>query len=695
MSGYRVAVDIGGTFTDIVVVKPDGEALVKKVSSTVGDYTSAIIEGLRAVFTQAGLDLTAVRDFRHGTTVASNTILEMKGARVGLIATKGFRDILQIGNLRMPRLYDLHWEKPAPLVERHLRLGVDERIDAQGRISRPLDIEDARAAVAKLIEDGVEAIAVCLINSYANAEHERQIAALAAEMAPDLPVCVSSDVLPQIKEHERTSTTVVNMYILPVVEAYLKKLERDLSAQGVEAPILLMQSNGSLASLREARARPVNIVESGPAAGVVGSVHHGARSGHDGIITFDMGGTTAKASMVEKGQFTLSQQYSVGGGIMQSSRLLTGGGYLLGVPAIDVVEVGAGGGSIVWMDAGGSMKVGPESAGSTPGPLCYDLGGDRPTVTDANLILGYLNPDALVSGELRLNAERARRIFTDAVARPLDLDLTTAAFAARQIAISNMIRAIRSVSSERGRDPRTFPLLAYGGNGPLFAAGMAHELGIRSVIVPPSAGVFSAVGLLHGDVGYYFTRTVRQLLRDMDHETYLEHWRSLEASAREQLAREGFDEASMRMERLANLRYRGQVYEISIPVDDALLHDAWPAATEARFGDEHERMYGHKAEEGHGVQLVSIQVLARAAADRDTALKWETRSRPAGAAERSREAYFGPESGWLDTPVLARADLATARKGPLIVEEYDTTCVVPPGAEAILDPHDNIVITLQ
>ncbi len=694
--GCRVGIDIGGTFTDLVVVNAKGETFTRKVSSTADNYARAIIEGLAGVLEPAGLGLDGITEFLHGTTVGSNTILELKGARIGLIATKGFRDILEIRNLRMPKLYDLRWDKPAPLVERYLRLVVDERVDAAGAITKPLARAEVEAAVRRLLGEGVEGIAVCLLNSYANPAHEQLVAEVIRELAPGLPISVSSEVLPQIKEYERTSTTVVNAYIMPIVASYLKNLGDSLHGRGMKAPILLMQSNGGLTTAKDASEKPVNIVESGPAAGVVGAVRRAIESGHDNIISFDMGGTTAKASVAEDGKFVLSQQYSVGGGIMISSRLLTGGGYLLAVPAIDVAEVGAGGGSIVWIDAGGSMQIGPESAGANPGPLCYDKGGERPTVTDANVLLGYINPHYLVGGELKLNAERSRRYYDELLARPMGVDVTTAAWGARQIAISNMIRAIKAVSSERGRDPRGFTLFALGGNGALFAAGMAQELGIRTILVPPSAGLFSAYGLLYADVEHYYTETMRDLLRDLEPAAWAQAWGSLEDKAVAQLRADGFADDEMTIRHFAAMRYKGQTFEISIPVPAGPLTPERVRAIEEAFGDEHERTYGHRASFDEPVQLISIQV-AGLAARRDTQKPGQPQRHHGDlqAEQPPRQAYFGREHGWLETAVIPRAALGEPRRGPCIVEEYDTTCVVPPGATAKLDAMSNIIITLD
>src|SRR5499426_1166381 len=495
-SNYRVGVDIGGTFTDIVLLGSDGSVHTKKISSSVGNYAQAIVDGLSEVFSETGLSGAALEEIRHGTTVASNAILEHKGAKVGLITTKGFRDVLEIRTLRMPRLYDIAWEKPPPLVERYLRRVVNERIDAKGHVERALDPADAEAQIDVLLAEKVEAIAVCLLNSFANPVHELAIKDIARHKAPHLPVCISYEVLPEIKEYERTSTTAINAYVIGIVATYLATLRNYLDAAHIVAPLLLMQSNGGLTTDAAAAERPINIIESGPAGGVIGAQALARRMHLDKIITLDMGGTTAKASMVEHGEVMRTQEYAVGAGIMVGSRLLTGAGYTLKVPAIDLAEVGAGGGSHIWIDAGGALQVGPESAGAVPGPVCYDAGGEVATITDANVLLGFINPTALVGGALKLNAEKAQLLFAEKVAKPLGMTIERAAYGAFEIATSNMIRAIKAVSTERGRDPRDFALFAFGGNGPLFAGAMASALGIGRVVVPPSAGLFSSFGLL-------------------------------------------------------------------------------------------------------------------------------------------------------------------------------------------------------
>ncbi len=691
---FRVGVDIGGTFTDIVFLGDDGAHFTKKVSSTVEDYARAIAEGLAEVMAERGLQGGEIVELLHGTTVASNAILELKGARTGLITTKGFRDVLEIRTLRMPRLYDISWTKPPPLVERHLRLEVDERVNWKGEIEKPLDDADIERVVQRLLDAKVEAIAVCLLHSYANPAHERQIKAVIERMAPDVTLCISAEVLPEIKEYERTSTTTINAYVRPIVATYLASLLHQLQAIKVQAPLLLMQSNGGLTTAQAASVKPMNIIESGPAAGVVGVQALARRIGVAKAISFDMGGTTAKASLIENGEVTRASEYSVGGGIMVGSRLLSGAGYALKVPAIDLAEVGAGGGSIIWIDAGGALQVGPRSAGANPGPVCYGLGGTDPTVTDANVVLGYINPAHLVGGALKLDAARSRAAIEAKVARPLGMSVEQAAYGAHLIAASNMIRAIKAVSSERGRDPREYVLVGFGGNGPLFSAVMADTLQIRHVLVPPSAGVFSSLGLLFSDIEYHFTRTRKARLALLDPASVEALYVELEHEAMTRLREDGFSGGAIEISRSASLHYEGQSFELSIPVPSAPLDRAALAVLEEAYGVEHERTYGHRAGAEEPVELVTLKVVGRAIPAVARSALAANANLPEGVAARGvvRDAWFGPKHGWLATKVLNRADLVVPRSGPCIVEEYDSTCVIPPGWTASLDAHGNMAL---
>jgi len=690
---FRVGVDIGGTFTDIVFLDAEGGIHTKKVSSSVDDYARAIVDGLREVFRETGLGGSDIGEILHGTTVGSNAILELKGAKTGLITTRGFRDVLEIRRLRMPRLYDLRWEKPAPLVERYLRQEIDERVNGRGEVIRPLDPEGIERVLDRLLREGIEALAVCLLNAYANPAHERAIREIVSRRAPGLPCCISSDVLPEIKEYERTSTTVINAYVMPIVQRYLATLEEGLAEVEARAPLLIMQSNGGLMSAVAAARMPMHIIESGPAAGVVGSQALARRMGLTKVLTLDMGGTTAKASIIENGEVSRSGEIEVGGGILVGARLLTGAGYLLRVPAIDLAEVGAGGGSIVWIDPGGSLRVGPRSAGASPGPVGYDLGGTEPTLTDANIILGYLNPAYLCGGAVKLNAERSQAAFAERVAGPLGLSVAEAAHGAHLIAASNMIRAIRAVSSERGRDPREYILFAFGGNGPLFAAAMARALEVRQVVVPVAPGLFSSFGLLYSDVQHHYVRTYRRRTRGVDLDELDAIWTGMETEARAQLAAEGFTGAAARIRRGVDLRYHGQSFELTIPVPTARVDARLMADLEEAFGREHERTYGHRAGPSEPVELVNLRVIGDGIPERSR-VPDQVRIDRTGDPLPSRRVYFGSRVGWLDTPVLRRPDLATPRPGPYIVEEYDATCLVPPHAVGALDGLGNIVLTL-
>src|SRR5262245_24783850 len=463
-TSVRVGVDIGGTFTDLVLRLPDGSLQVSKVPSTPDDPGRAVVEGLGVLLRTAGLTPGDVVEIVHGTTVASNTILQKTGAVTGLITTRGFRDVLEIGRVRTPDLYDLTWEKPRPLVPRRLRLEVDERIAADGSIVRPLDEAGVARAAEALVRAGVQVIAICFINSYINPAHEQAAERVVRRTVPGIDVTASYAVLPEMKEYERTSTTVVNGYLLPVMRRYLANLAGSLERIGVGAPLLVVASNGGVVGARQAAERPAFAVGSGPAAGVTGAARLGAALGEPSLIVFDMGGTTAKASLVEAGQPTLTNEYEFREGISTSSRFIKAGGYMLKVPAIDIAEVGTGAGSIAWIDPGGLLRVGPQSAGARPGPASYGIGGTRPTITDANVVLGYLNPAHLAGGELPLRADLAREAIERDVGRPLGLGLIDAARGIRDVANASMARAIRAVTIERGRDPHDFTLVAFGGS---------------------------------------------------------------------------------------------------------------------------------------------------------------------------------------------------------------------------------------
>jgi N-methylhydantoinase A len=681
----RIGIDIGGTFTDLVAIAADGRVVTHKTASTPHDYGEGIIEGLRTLLAAEGGDVSEVL---HGTTIGSNTVLEAKGARTALITTRGFRDILEIRDLRMPVLYDLHWTKPRALVERRLRLEVTEKLRPDGSVATPLDQASIAAAIDMLRAEKVQSVAICLLHSYANPAHERAVADAVRAALPDIAISVSHEILPEIKEYPRTSTTVINAYVQPVVRAYVTALAARLRSLGIAAPLQLMQSNGGLASAEFAAMAPAHIIESGPAAGVVGGAALAIRLDEPRVITFDMGGTTAKAGLVENGEVLRSEALEVGGGVMTGSRLLVGAGYLLKLPAIDLAEVGAGGGSICRLDAAGAPKVGPDSAGADPGPVCYGRGGADPTITDCNLVLGYLDPAGLVGGALKLDADAARAAIAHKLAEPLHRSVEEAAFGMLRLASASMMRAIRAVSVERGRDARQFALLAFGGNGPLFAAAIAAELGIARVIVPPLPGVFSAFGLLVADAEHHATRSLRTRLDAADPAQVQSVLDGLMATGAERLTRDGFPRERHQFRRAILARYVGQSSEIEVPLPDGDLLSGFAEL----FGREHERNYGFRAPPDEPVELMGLSVIARGISERprlpDSIPPAET------ATPASRRAWF-PDAGWIDTPVVSRAQLTTAkRSGPLIVQEYDATCLVPRGTTAALDAFGNIRLAL-
>lgn len=687
----RIGIDIGGTFTDLVFLGPDGAIVSAKVLSTPDDYARGIAEGLGAQIASGALAVSDVAQIMHGTTVATNAILEGKGAKVALITTEGFRDVLEIRRLRMPVLYDIRWRKPAPLVPRRLRFEVPERIDHLGAIERTLDEAAARAVVERVLGSGVEAIAICLLNAYANGAHERRLRALIRERDASIPVTISSELLPEIKEYERSSTTVVNAYVLPVVRDYLRRLEEELRARRIAKPLTIMQSSGGAMSAAAAAEKPIHIIESGPAAGVVGAAEVARRLGRLSLLSFDMGGTTAKAALVEAGEFHRVGALEVGGGINLSGRLLSGGGYHVRAPAIDIAEVGAGGGSLVAIDTGGALQVGPESAGAAPGPACYARGGTRPTVTDANVVLGFVNPAALAGGTFPVRRDLAEKVLDEGVASPLKLSLEDAAWGVHRVADAMMARAVRAVSTERGRDPRDFALLAFGGNGPVHAATLARLLEIKRFLVPPVPGVFSALGMLFPDVEHHYVRTFKRPLAGLDGAILDGELHALEADGARALAEEGFSPEDQRFERAIDLRYHGANSELTV---------VWPGggdvptALRASFSTLHERQYGY-ASDDEPIEIMNIRVVARgvpktARVPKRLAVAAET---PSGVA--SRRVYFGPDRGWLDTPICTRMQLGPDwRAGPLLVEEFDSTTVVPPDGRARRIDWDIIEVTL-
>lgn len=691
-----IAIDIGGTFTDIVVIKNGSSLFKSKVSSSFADPINGVMAGISDLLRDCGVERSEVGKIVHGTTVATNTILEFRGAATGLLTTAGFRDVLEIGRLRRPSLYDIGWTKPPPLVRRALRLELNERTLSDGEIESEIDLQQLRAAIDQLKSAGVVSVAVSLINSYVNPANERIVGEFARKEFPDLSISISSEIAPQIREYERTSTTVINAYIQPAVRAYLSNLLQGFSDLGLACPIHIMQSNGGMIEAQGAGELPVTIVESGPAAGVLAASYVSAQTGYGNLIPFDMGGTTAKASLIEAGQITISAEYEVGAGLNSGRRLLRGGGYPISVPSVDIAEVGSGGGSIAWVDGGGALRVGPKSAGAEPGPACHGNGGVEPTVTDANVVLGYMNPDMLAGGRLRIRKDLAVAAIEEKIARPLGMSVIEAAFGIHSIANANMIRAVRSVSIERGRDPREYVLMPFGGAGPIHGVGVANALRIPQVVVPISAGLFSAVGLHFADITRDFVRSVMVRLSNLSGADLPNQFEPLRAAAAEFLLSRDGSRAVNQTLLAADLRYAGQSHQITIAVEDADLRSVNPAAAlVARFEAEHNRQYGYVSDRAR-IEIVNLRarVLQKGAKSVYAELiDGQDQNFHIGPSAH-RPAYFGAELGMLNTAIYrGRRTLGVDQiVGPLIIEEMDTTILVPPGFAALVDPFGNVLI---
>ena len=675
---WRIGVDIGGTFTDVVLVEEtSGKVDVVKVPTTPRDFARGVLAALETATRTRGAAPRDVAWLAHATTVVTNALLEGKGARTALITTRGCRDVLELRRSARASLFDLFQDAPAVLVPRHLRLEVTERLDAQGRVVAPLQMADVDDAIDFVKRHDVEAVAVSLLFSFLDDAHERAIGERLRAALPDRPVFLSSEVLPEIREFERASTTAVCAYVGPILASYLGRLESAVASMGLPAPHV-MGSSGGVFTVAEGLRMPAMAVESGPAAGVIAAALVGRRLGAERVISFDMGGTTAKASLIERGEITTTSEYEVGGG-GNVRRWLHGTGHPIRVPVIDLAEVSAGGGSIAWIDPGGALRVGPESAGAEPGPVCYGQGGERPTVTDADMVLGYLNPVALLGGALPVDRARAVAAIEAHVARPLGLTALAAAAGVVDVVDAGMAAALRIVSVERGHDPRESTLIAFGGAGPVHAARLAQELEIPRVVVPPIPGGFSALGLVASDVRRDYARTFYAPLASARLDELARIWSDMETAAGAMLDGAGVPPERREITRSADLRYQRQAYELTVPAADGPVTRDLLARLAADFHERHRQTYGHASAE-EPVQLVNVRMAAvgrLAGLDLTRAARGGAAS--PGAARASREAYFR-ESGLVRVDVLAREDLTGAeRPGPVIVESMDTTVVVPPG----------------
>ena len=702
-SGYRLGVDVGGTFTDAILINEiTGEIQIGKVPSTPEDPSGGFMEATYRMLRQADLSADEMRFVVHGTTVATNTIIEGKVARTGFITTDGFRDILEIQRQIRPTLYDLQFEKPQPLVPRHLCFGVPERLDADGNILTPLDEKAVVQAAERLRQEGVEAIAVCLLHAYVNPIHEIRTGEILREIVPKAVVSLSSEIAPEFREYFRASTTVINACISPVVAQYLQRIEAQLDREKLQAALLVMQSSGGVFTFSAARKKPVFMVESGPAAGVIAATHLGATLGYTDIISFDMGGTTAKAGLIENGAPRITKDYEVGATARSGLGANSGGGYPIRTPVIDLVEIGAGGGSIAWVDSGGVLRVGTHSAGANPGPACYGKGGTQPTITDANLVLGRINPHYFLGGEIKLDMDAGRKAIEGSCANPLGMSVVEAAHGIVEIANAAMVNALRLVSVQRGYDPREFVLMAFGGAGPLHANRLAEEIEARSIVIPISPGTTSAMGLLVTDLKHDYSKTLIQRVDKLDLHEVEKTYQSLTEQGRKSLEHEGMRPEDISFVRQVDIRYVGQSYELTVVLPERTGdHTESPvAAFELRraletFHNEHDRAYGYSAPD-EPIEIVNLRLTAigKIAKPRQRALtRGETHA--AIAQKATRPVYFAKKNGYVDCAIYDRYRLGAGcvLLGPAIVEEVDSTTVIHPGYQAEVDHYGNLIMT--
>ena len=686
MTGWRVGVDSGGTFTDICLFDEESGAIaVWKVPSTPDDPSRGIAGGvedaIRRFCPDAGeKPASVIRYFGHGTTVATNALIQHRGTTVGLITTAGFRDLLEIGRQKRPSLYDLFADKPQTLIPRHLRMEVAERVRHTGEVETPLDADAVRAAARKLGEAGVGAVAICFLYSFVNPEHERAAKAIVEAELPGAFICASHEIAPEFREFERLSTAVVNAYLGPVMHRYIGRLALRLKALGLGVAPHLTQSNGGVIGFEAAAAKPVRTVLSGPSTGVVGAQAIGRLAGFEDIITFDMGGTSTDVALLKSGQAKLASEAIVHG-------------YPLKAPMLDIHTVGAGGGSIAYVDSGGHLKVGPQSAGADPGPVCYGRGATEPAVTDANVVLGTLNPVHLLGGRMAVRRDLAEQAI-GALAERLGLTAMDTAQGIISVVTANMMRAIRVISVQRGHDPRDYALMAFGGAGPLHAARLARELEIRRVIVPRNPGILCAMGLLLTDLRADFAATRLLPLAPDSLSGIASAFAMIGAQAEDWFEAEAIPAETRRVVRTVDMRYAGQNYELAIPLPDGPVGPGTLAILANGFEDAHRRLYGFTAD-GEAVQFVTFRIEAAGLVPKAAfTAKPAAGADASGALREHRQVWFPESGGFVSCPVYERERLwhGNCFEGPAIIEQMDSTTVVLPGMTARIDAYDNLIL---
>ena len=678
----EIAVDIGGTFTDVVCLKDETYLETTKVSTTPHDLVEGIINGVLKVLQIAESSAEQIDRFIHGTTIATNAVLERKGAKTGILMTEGFEDVLEIGRQSRTSLYDLFLdpETPSFLSPRRQRVGITERINSKGEILIPLDEEQVRQAVSDMVSQyGVKAIAVCYLWSFKNPVHERKTKEIVHDLFPDMGVSLSCDIDPVFREYERLCVTTFDAYIRPTVEQYIRNLDEKLQQIGKGVRLQLMQSRGGITSAELAREKPVTMFLSGPAGGVIGGKHAGAQSGISNLITMDMGGTSCDISLITEGKPLITQQGKI-------ER------YPVRVPMVGVNTIGAGGGSVAWIDSAGGLRVGPMSAGADPGPACYGRGGEEPTVTDASLILGYLNPHYFAGGEVRLNADAAAKAM-EKIATPLGIDITSAAYGIHRIINAKMAGEIRLVSVNQGYDPRRFTLLLLGGAGAVHGGALAAELNIPKIIVPEAPGVLSAFGLLVANVEHDHSQTFAVKVDEMDFGRAEAVYAELDALGIEKMKKDHVPIDQVRVTRSADMRYVGQSYELEVPVGGKINAQSLQEIT-AAFHALHKQMYGHSSP-GSLVEFINLRTVHWYPLPKPRLERRSITSTLDDAVKMTRQAYFENCGEYIDTRVFQRCriPIGTDIIGPAILEQEDTTIIIYPGQIGQLDPAGNIIIT--
>lgn len=675
----RVATDIGGTFTDLVYVDEKGKVGIAKGETTPPHYENGVIE----VMTKCELQPADIRSFIHGTTVIINALTERKGAKTGLITTKGFRDVLEIGRGNRPDLFNIRFEKPTPFVPRYLRREVNERLNYKGEVIVELNPDEVKSIVDAFQKEGVEAIAVCYLHAYSNPEHERQTVEIIRSLWPDVAVTASHEITNEWREYERTSTTVLNSYVKPIAASYIDRLDLELSKLDSDPYKYIMQSNGGTTTFPQSKEVPINIVESGPVAGIYGAAILGKMLGEKNVIGLDIGGTTAKCSLVDQGEVKVTTDYHI-------ERTDRQAGYPIKVPVVDIVEIGNGGGSIAWIDDVGALKVGPQSAGAKPGPVAYGLGGTEPTTTDANLVAGRLSPKNF---DHDVDMEKVKTAIEERVANPTGTRINEAALGIIRIANSNMLNALKLISVRKGYDPREFTLVAFGGGGSMHAPALARELGVKKVIVPVAASVFSAWGMLMTDLRHDYIQTFIRRVDSLDDSAINEMWTKLEAEATEQFHEEGIVSESVVLSRFADMRYLGQEHTVKVPVPSGKLDKLAMQGAVKTFHQTHEQLYTFKLE-GTEVEIVNLHLIAYGLVQKPRLAKIEsTKTEIASALKESRPVLY-EDKGWIGTPVYNRQLLFPGAEveGPAIVEEKTASTVIYPGQTLTVDAYGNLII---